>query len=567
MSLKIYEMLAKEVSRREDPEWLSEANLMADLYHGKLPEEYMKFFPKKSPVHIVQVIRNAWDDLASSVGRMPNFRVDPLDETVAEDKRAGLAEKIAFKYLHDSEPSGRLLMRMNGWWLVGTGRSVMMVRPDHKQGKPILTYRDPRNCYPNMRTVGGVPVEIYDLIFKYDIPRLTAHEMGLAGPVDEPGKPGPYTTQKDTVTIIELVDDQSYTIVSEEGRMFRDDHKLGMVPGWVQQNFAPNSDSGVSLFKDQVSLMVAISMLVTLKLAAADKTVNPIYWARGHQGTIKIGPNTLTKLSSGGEIGVLPPPVLRQVDQDIAQLVNFSNILNKNPEVRQGQVDSKGAYVSSKTLDTLDNALDTTLGDYWDINAVGLKHLMGVMFRMDEMLWPNDEKRISLNIRGKSERDVYTPKDDIDGKYDIIPEYGFGQGGYQGFLQNMQANAAKMLSRETAMEAMPGGNHDSDREIRQMKLEDMDDALMASLQAQSVDGRLDLMMGAALRKRVAEGEDLYEALLKLQQEAQEQAQQVQEQGAEGVAPITTPGPDQPPGAQEGVDLRALPGLAPGGITP
>ena len=94
------------------------------------------------------------------------------------------------------------------------------------------------------------------------------------------------------------------------------------------------------------------------------------------------------------------------IDQDIAQLVQFSNVLNKNPEVRQGQVNSKGAYVSSKTLDTLDNALDTTLGDYWDINAVGLRHLMAVAFKMDESNWPNVEKRLHNAETVKSWQDI-----------------------------------------------------------------------------------------------------------------------------------------------------------------
>ena len=336
-----------------------------------------------------------------------------------------------------------------------------------------------------------------------------------------------------------------------------------MVPGWVSQNFAPNSKSGISLFKDQVSLMVAISMLVTLKLAAADKQVNPIYWARGHQGTIKIGPNQLTKLSQQGEIGVLAPPVLKQVDNDIAQLMTFSNILNKNPEVRQGQVEAKGSYTSAKTLEQLDQAIDTTIGDYWDITSIGFKHLFAVAFKMDETLWPSLEKRISLNTHGKTLRDTYTPQKDIAGHYDINVDYGFGVGGYQGFLQNMQANAAKLLSRKKAGEAMPGVT-DWAQEQRQIQIEDMDDALMANLQAQSANGQLDLIMGAEIKKMVAEGDELSEALLKLQDQAAEQSEQAGQQEA-GVAPLTTPQGGAPAGSDEGTDLRALPGLNPGGV--
>ena len=565
MSKHIYDMLLKEQKRREDGEWLEQANLMAALYHGVLPDSYMKFFPKNAPTHIVQVIRNAWDDLATSIGRLPDLRADALDETVAEEKRAGKLEMIGFKYMDDAEPSARLLMRMNAWWLVGTGRSVLMVRPDDEKGSPIFSYRDPRNCYPNMRTVGGVPVEIYDLLFKYEIPRLTAFEMGLAPEPDEPGPVGPMgpgTSNKTMTTIIELIDDTAYTIVSEHGHMQRTEHNLGMVPGWVLQNFAPNSSSGISLFKDQVSLMVAISMLVTLKLAAADKQVNPIYWARGHQGTITLGPNTLTKLSANGEIGVLPPPVLQQVDQDIAQLVTFSNILNKNPEVRQGQIESKGSYTSAKTLEQLNEAIDTIIGDYWDITAVALKHLFAVAFKMDEVLWGKTEKRISLNVKGKRLRDVYTPNDDIAGHYDLNVEYGFGVGGYQGFLQNMQANAAKMLSRKTAMEAMPGVT-DQAKEQRQLQIEDLDDAGMALIQSQAASGQLDMIIWRKFRKGIAEGKFLHEVMEDIEEEAQAQAEQASRAEA-GVSPITAP-PAAPPGSIEGVDLRALPGLNPGAI--
>ena len=561
MSKQIFDLLNTEIIKRENQEQLADMNLMADLYHGILPFEYMKYFPDSAPTHIVNVIRNAADDLATSIGRLPDLRVDALDETVKEEKRAGLQEMIGFKYMDDSEPSARLMMRMNAWWLVVTGRSVLMVRPDFEKKKPVFTIRDPRDAYPKMRTVGGVPVEIYDIIFKYKIPRLTAIEMDLAPPLPK-AETGPYTDEAMETTVIEFIDDMSYTLISEHGLMMREDHNLGMVPAWVAQNFAPNSKSGISLFKDQVSLMVAISMLVTLKLAAADKQVNPIYWARGHQGTIKIGPNQLTKLSQNGEIGVLPPPVLRQVDTDIAQLVQFSNILNKNPEVRQGQVDAKGSYTSAKTLEQLDQAIDTTIGDYWDITSIAFKHLFMAAFKMDEMNWPDEEKRISLNMKGKTMRDVYTPSIHIDGHYDINVDYGFGVGGYQGFLQNMQANAAKFLSRKKAMEAMPGVT-DQAQEQRQIQLEDMDDALMANLQAQSASGQLDLMMGANLKKAVAEGAELSEALLALQEEAQAQAESAGAQEA-GVAPITTPA-QAPPGSIEGPDLRALPGLNPGSV--
>jgi len=295
-----------------------------------------------------------------------------------------------------------------------------------------------------------------------------------------------------------------------------------------------------------------------MKIAGSDKAVNPMYYAKGHQGTLKIGPNVINKLSPSGEIGVIAPPAVPQVDRDIAQLVQFSNILNKNPEVRQGQVDTKGAYQSAKTLEELAGALDNTIDDYWDIQGYGFKKLLGIAYRMDEKMWPKREKRLSLNIRGKKYRDVYTPKKDIDGHYDINVDYGFGLGGYQGFLQNIQANQAKVRSRKRTIEAMPGVS-DVDQEIRQIQLEDLSDAQMANIQSQASQGQMDMVMMAELRKQVEKGLTVEDAVLKLAEKAQAQAAQAAE--TQGVAPITNPAAPE----EEQTEEAPLPGLNPGAL--
>ena len=525
MSREVYQELFNEAQTRKDNEMIQRQDMIADLYNGRLPQEYEKFFPRSAPRTIVQLIKNAHDDLATSVGRLPDLRSDTMDETVKEEKAASLHERIAFNYMRNAEPTGKQFMWQLAWWLVGTGRSVAIVRPDMEKKVPTLSIRDPRTAMPNMRTVGGVPVEIFDILFEYEIPEKSAIKQGLAtdggrsegGPMNFAGGPN----QK-MVKVYELIDDKSWTLVSEQGQMMREDHGLERVPAWVFQNFNPQEEGGLSLFKDQVSMMVAVSMLVTMKLAAADKNVNPIYWAKGHTGTIKLGPNTLNKLSSQGEMGVLAAPMIPQVDRDIDQLVQFSNIFNKNPEVRQGQVDSKGAYQSAKTLEQLDSAIDTTIGQYWDIIAPGMQHLLGAMFEMEELHWPNLEKRITTNVKGKKMRDAYTPAEHIAGRYYINVDYGFGIGGYQGFLQNLQANQAKVKSRKAAMEAMPGIS-DIDMEMRQIQIEDLDDAQMANIQSQAAAGEMDMVFMAELREMVAKGKPVHEAIVKLTEEAQAQA--------------------------------------------
>ena len=562
MSREVYKELFNEAQTRRDNEMIKRQQLIADLYNGKIPQEYEKYFPRNAPKTIVQLIKNAHDDLATSVGRIPDLRSDTLDETVKEEKAAALHERIGFNYLRNAEPTGKQFMWQLAWWLVGTGRSVAVVRPDEKNKVPVLSIRDPRTALPNMRTVGGVPVEMYYILFEYEIPEKSAIAQGLAkeggrnegGPTSFSGGPN-----AKMVKVFELIDDKNWTLVSDQGFMLREQHELDEVPAWVFQNFNPEEEGGLSLFKDQVSMMVAVSMLVTMKLAAADKNVNPIYWAKGHTGTVKLGPNVLNKLSSQGEMGRLDPPLIPQVDRDIDQLVQFSNIFNKNPEVRQGQVDSKGAYQSAKTLEQLDSAIDTTIGAYWDIIAPGMQKLLGAMYQMEEIKWPNLEKRITTNIKGKKMRDAYTPAENIGGRYYINIDYGFGIGGYQGFLQNLQANQAKVKSRKAAMEAMPGIS-DIDMEMRQIQIEDLDDAQMANIQSQAAAGEMDMVFMAELREMVAKGKPVHEAIVKLTEEAQAQAQAAVETGA--TAPVTNPEQVEAPPPQE---AAAPPGLDPAAV--
>ena len=380
MSKAIYDDLWREANRRSNETVKTNQNRMANLYRGKLPDEYEQYFPVGQPKNIIQLVKNAWNDLSSEVGRAPELVSPPLDESRTESKLAGLHERIGYYYLRNAEPTGKQFAWQLAWWLVGTGMAVGMVKPDMDKKMPVLTIRDPRTALPNLRTVGNVPVEIYDILFNYEIPYNTAVEMGLAEKRRMP-QGGPYEGDAIKVKVLEFIDDQYHTLVSEQGMMMREEHGLGKVPAWVFQSFSPEEkDAGLSLFKDQVSLMVAVSMLITYKLAAADRNVNPIYWAKGHQGTIKIGPNVLNKLSTQGEIGRLDPPLIPQVDRDIQMLVSFSNILNKNPEVRQGQVDAKGAYVSAKTLQEMAESIDTTLDQYWDIQGPGMQHLLGLCY-------------------------------------------------------------------------------------------------------------------------------------------------------------------------------------------
>jgi hypothetical protein len=550
MSKQLFNLLDDSVKKRDWLDGQKAMTEMAQIYEGELPRQYEKFFPKNSPKQMVQVIPLAWDDLATQVGRLPDLRGEPRDQTRAELKRVGLHEKIGFSYLRDALPTGKRFMRDLAWWLQ-VGRAVAIVTPDFEKQKPRLELRDPRTCYPGVaKRVNNTIVSLDDIIFKYKLPIDEARLRNLAPPPERGNWPNP---EKSEVEVLEYLDDKTWMIVSEFGNMVRGEHNLGLVPAHVFESFTPDGPAGKSRFKDQIALMVSIARLISAKIAFADRLVNPILWAKGSTGTLELGPYVINNLGPNGEMGQIAPPTQFQVDRDIQLLNQFSRVLNRNPEVRQGEIASKGVYTSAKTLEQLAEAIDTVVGADWDIIAPGLEYLMKVCFTMDVKLWPNTQKTINGSLRGKRFLDSYTPKDDIGDRVDIRVDYGFGVGGYQGFLMHLQAKEAKTMSRRRAMEAMPGVT-DVDEEMNLIDVEDMDEAGKAMFQNLAAQGMLDMPLWAELRKEMAEkGTPLYEAIIKYQSQIQEQAAAAAESEQQGGLAAPEQGPPQE---------EALPGIPP-----
>lgn len=560
MSQQLYDRLDEEIRQRDWSEGQAEMTMLTDIYEGRLPESLAAFFPKKTPRHLVNMVKSAWNDLATQIGRVPEFRHDTLNDSDLELKKVGLLEKIAHSYLRDAMPSASMFMWQLAWYLIGLGRAVAIVRPDKEHGGPVFDLKDPRTAYPRAKKVSGTTIiELEDIMFKYVIPTKTAVAMGLEPRAREISRGfGSSVTFEipDETQIIEMLDGETWILVSEGGTVMREDHNLGACPAYVFQSFAPNQQFGLSLFKDQVSFMVAISRLMTQKLAFGDQLVNPMIWVKGHEGKLEIGPRTMNRLSPQGAMGIISPPQQLQVDQDIAILERFSRILNKNPESRSGEVQSKGTYTSAKTLEQLSEAIDSVIGQYWDIISVGMQYLMKVAYMMDEKLWPDIEKSISGNKGGQRFLDKYTARKAINGRYFLRVDYGFGLGGYQGFLMHLQAKEAGVMPKRQAMEAMPGIS-DVDEALRQIELEGMDEAGMVNFQSQAAEGGLDQVVWAKMRERMASQRiSLAQVILEYQNELVAQAQAAQGEG--NTQALTTP----PGSPAPGTETEQPPGISP-----
>ncbi len=529
---------------------LSDMRQLALVYEGEIPPQYVGFFPKNTPRHEVNFIGLAWDDLAQTVAREPEVQIDPVSLSKASIRKAAKLEKIVTGYFQEARPFDSAFLFTNAWNLVGLGKFVAIAVPDGVNKTPRFEARDPRNCFPGAkRRIGTYIDELTDLIFETTLKRSEAANLGLARSHATDGRE--LTTD---VIIYEYLDDTSWAQVGPDGQKVVK-HGLGMVPGVYRSTFSPNK-TGKSQFKEQISLMIAVSRIITQKIAYLDRVIYPITWVKGLTGELTLGPNAVATLSEHGSIGQLSPPATLQVDRDLATLEKYQRILNRNPEVRQGEADGKGAYVGAKTLDTLNDSVETSVSRFWDAMQAGYQDLAAVALEMDEALYGTESKSISVIIKGQRNVEEYTPTKDISGRRGVRVAYGFGVGGsYQSFLENVQAWQGELKPKRMAIESMPGGN-DAERIMRELDLDKIDNVAMEGFLAQAQNGQLDMVLWAEFRTKMEEdGLSWSEAVIEYKEAFAAQA------GQSAGQPVPETAMTQPP-PPEGAPEQALPGLPP-----
>jgi len=550
---KLYAQLKNTVDVRRSAKQVEYDDMykLTEVYEGDLPAEYVDFFPKNTPRHEVNFIGLAWDDLAQTVARAPEIQVDPVNTSNLAVRKAEKLEHIVTGYFQNAAPFDSAFLYQNAFNLVGLGKFVAICVPNGEHKVPQFEARDPRNCFPGARKrIGSYISELSDLIFETKVPRMEAVAMGLAAKNDAEGN-----ELTGEVTIYEYLDKTWWAQVGPDGTS-KAKHGLKRIPGVYRSTFSPNK-VGKSQFKEQISLMVAVSRIITQKIAYLDRVIYPITWVKGLTGELTLGPNAVATLSEHGSIGQLAPPATLQVDRDLSTLERYQRILNRNPEVRQGEVDGKGAYVGAKTLDSLNDSVDNSVARFWDAVQNGYEELAAIALEMDESLYGRKEKTISTIAKGQRNVETYRAKKDIAGRRQVRVAYGFGVGGsYQAFLENVQAWQAELKPKRMAVESMPGGN-DANRILRELELDAIDAVAFDGFKAQAANGQLDMQLWAKYRKLMEQkGLSWYEAFTQMTEDMQAQADAAAQQPVPETG-LTTPTPQVAGGEQQ-----ALPGTPP-----
>lgn len=517
------------------------------VYLGQLPAEYDEFFHEEMHVHHVNMIRLAWDDLASLTGKVFPLYVHADRDSAPAKKLAERLEQIGYGYNEAGRIVGAvdmsLLMKVYAWWMVGVAEAVAMIVPDYRRKTPYFTFRDPRHWYPPVGWSPFSQVDSDDALFAYPLTlgEIKRRWKDAAPELDRKlakvyRTQGGITSTNDSSTIyvgeyyhadawiVQTLTDEVVTLARSDTGDRGHPNVMPVVP---MSLYSPGVRAR-SIFADQVSLQAAMARMFSQKLDYYDRTLYPIIFTTPlADKMVRVGAWAINEWDPSFQgqfrVEVVSPRNAIDADQTMAFVMGLSRVLNRNPEQMQGQAPG-GRADSAKALATLrDTVVNTTIREMlWPPMIHALPKMYTKAAQLDLALWPNERKRAAGRKRNQAFSMMYRPKVDLQGhEEDFQVEPGVGLAGYQGTLEILQLVGAELMPEDEALEQLDHVRdaQEAKRKIQAMRLEKIqrDDLASRALAPPGTPGKLKAGALAEIKRRVQErGEDMFDVIADLE---------------------------------------------------
>ena len=517
-------------------------------YDGLISEEFADFFHEEQHVHIVNMIRLAWDDLAWLAGKEFPLYVKPEKQDATNKERAERIEKWGYAINAAGRQAGGItmksLMKVLMWWLVGTANAVAMVLPDYENQSPFFTFRDPRTHYPPIGWTPWNETKAEDALFAYQKPlsqllidypdRADDLRQSVSKTINLGLRGDKRSAQDEGDTwmwvgeyyhancwMVATMDNQPVELVrSETG----DRGHPGVQPVVSMGLYNASRSKGRSLFADQVSIQAAMSRMFSQKLDFYDRTLYPLIFTTPLVGkTIKVGPYAVNQfdmtMGQTPRAEAIGPTNAIDADQTMQFAVGMSRMLNRNPESMQGA----GEADSAKALSELRKGVTDTIREgVWPAAVETLPTLYTAAAEMDLNLWGGTTKTAQGDRKNNEFSITYRPRTLLKGRTKkIIVEPGVGLAGFQGTQELLMLLGAEAISEDDVLEQGEWVRDASEakRRIQGMRAEKL---MWADLQARvgappGTPGKVRAGAIAEIREAVlSEGEDLFDTIKKLE---------------------------------------------------
>lgn len=447
---------------------------------GGLQQVFPEMFPDDGPYQeamVANMVDVAAKDTAEVLAPPPTLSC--VSGGNASDRAKAFADKrtkINYGYYDASDMALGLFQMADQY--VTYSYAIGIVKPDFDRKLPIIQFIDPIGCY-----------SVYDqwrrTVRLYQTLSMTVRQARAMFP--EFGKrldrDGRASSGRVEITRV-FTPDGEYLLspVYPDMVLHEAPNPMGevMAHSFKRPSLDPNDTIGS--YDDVLAVQVAKARFALLSLEAATKSVQAPTALPMDVQEINLGPDATLRSAT--------PEKIRRVSLDLPQgvfaqqAVLDQEIRNgaRYPETRTGNSDA--SIITGRGVQALGAGFDSQIKAAQTVIAHGLGVLFSKAMKMDETLWPNDEKTVRGNSNGTPYELKYTPAKDIKGDYTINVQYGLMAGlqANQALVFGLQARGDKLISRSFLRTQLPISFDPAEEEAK-VDVEDMRDSLKEAFSA------------------------------------------------------------------------------------
>ena len=433
----------------------------------------------------------------------------------------------------------KLKMRRAYRHLAGYATTALVVNPDFENGMPKIEVRDPLGVYPEPQAAEN-----------YDVPRNCAFVYGKSGdwlranyPAARQENGGPVASddnaRQELWDVCEWIDEQdivigimgprynhfnqTYPYHSTQLELSRYVNLAGMpcviTPGRVTLDKISSSVSNI------VGMVDLMAKLMALELIAQEKAIFPDRYIIGRSGQVPMIVGGEWKDGREGEVNVLlDAEQIGELRGSPDQNTNIAiDRLERNARVSTGTVpqiggESYGALRTGRGIDALMGAsLDPRIQELQEIMEGHLPHLNECLFATYKGYWGGKTISTFTGYAGDFGQVEFTPDEHFE-TFDNVVSHSVPGADVQGTtIQLGQLLQMKGISLSTFRTKHPF-IEDPEAEGRRVDEEQLEEAVLASIQQQAVQGALPIVYIAKIEKFRKKGFDIFEAVEKADEE-------------------------------------------------
>ena len=467
----------------------------------------------------------------------------------------------------------KIKMRRAYRHLAGYATTALVVMPDFDMGMPRIEVRDPLGVYPDPQAAEN-----------YDVPRNCGMIYGKSGdwlrahyPKSRQENGGPVaddkTASQELWDCVEWIDAEEFVIgimgprygrygqtspQSQSLELSRYPNKAGrpcvITPGKVTLDRIASSVSNI------VGMVDLMAKLMALELIAQEKAIFPDRYIIGRSGQVPMIVGGEWKDGREGQVNVLlDAEQIGELRGAPDQQTNIAiDRLERNARVSTGTVpqiggESYGALRTGRGIDALMGAsLDPRVQELQEIMEAHLPHLNETLFATWQGYWGNKTISTFTGYTGDFGQVEFTPDEHFE-IYDNVVSHSIPGADIQGTtIQLGQLLQMKGISLATFRARHPFID-DPEAEGRRVDEEQLEEAAMAGIQQQAIQGMLPIIYIAKIEKFRKKGFDIFDSIQKADEEISKEQAALAPPPEEGqaIAPeeaLGLQGPPQPQGA-------------------